>query len=72
MGGRLACRAMRELVDGPHVAWVETADGLLRPGMQPAAQQTGADWQAAIRWAIFLICASIFSSAISSLSSATD
>ena len=57
--GRPACWALRELVDGPHVAWVETADGLLRPGMQPTAQQTGADWQAAIRWRTFVICACI-------------
>ena len=61
IGGRLGCRALRELVDGPHVAWVETAHGLLRPGVQPTAQQTGADWQAAIRWRTFVISASIAS-----------
>ena len=43
-----ACRAMRELVDGPHSAWVETANGLLRPSMQPPGHGPGADWQAAV------------------------
>ncbi|KAK9825016.1 hypothetical protein WJX74_000814 [Apatococcus lobatus] len=46
---RAASRATRELVDGPHAAWTEAAAGLLRPALQPAAQQTGAVWQAAIR-----------------------
>ena len=48
-----ACRAMRELVDGPHSAWVETANGLLRPSMQPPGHGTGADWQAAVRYSFW-------------------
>ena len=50
------CRAMQGLVDGhTHEAWTEAAAGLLRPSPHPIPRQSGAEWQAAIRYWIGLL-----------------